>query len=126
MAPRLSTPGPLVLQSLRVSVLGTLRPTRHLRVTGPIRCTYTRTVRFWIRHRIHPLSHPSDKTSCSRHAGTLSGCSIQQAAYSSLVEGPAGVAPPSSDQSWPSVSSFAGSDTTSGAWSWLAAATGVV
>lgn len=49
-----------------------------------------------------------------------------QPAASSLVAGPEGVAPPSSDQSWPSVSSFAGSDTTSGARSWPRATTGVV
>ena len=45
----------VILQALRVSVLGTLRPRRHLRVTDPIRCAYTRTVRSWIRHHIHPL-----------------------------------------------------------------------
>jgi len=52
----------VVLKALRVSVLGTLRPRRHLRVTEPIRCARTRTVRSWIRHHIHPFGHPSDKT----------------------------------------------------------------
>jgi hypothetical protein len=53
----ISTGIAVILQTLRVSVLGALRPRRHLRdrhVTGPIRCTYTRTVRSWIRHRIRP------------------------------------------------------------------------
>ena len=45
----------VILKALRVSVLGTLRPRRHLRVTDPIRCAHTRTVRSWIRHHIHPL-----------------------------------------------------------------------
>ena len=54
----ISTGIAVILQALRVSVLDTLRPRRHLRdrrVTGPIRCTYTRTIRSWIRHHIHPL-----------------------------------------------------------------------
>jgi len=51
----ISTGIAVILKALRVSVLSTLRPRRHLRVTGPIRCTYTRTVRSWIRHHIHPL-----------------------------------------------------------------------
>ncbi len=112
----ISTGIAVILKALRVSVLGTLRPRRHLRVTDPVRCTYSRTVRSWVRHRIHPFGHPTDKTTTLTSSfRDLVGCSIQQAAYSSLVEGPAGVAPPSSDQSWPSVSAFAGSDMTSGA-----------
>jgi len=51
----ISTGIAVILKALRVSVLGTLRPRRHLRVTDPIRCAHTRTVRSWIRHHIHPL-----------------------------------------------------------------------
>jgi len=48
----------VILQSLRVSVLGTLLRRWHLRVADPTLCAYARTVRSWIRHHIDPLSPP--------------------------------------------------------------------
>jgi hypothetical protein len=54
----ISTGIAVILKALRVSVIGTLRPRQNLRVTDPVRCAHTRTVRSRIRHHIHPSGHP--------------------------------------------------------------------